>query len=381
MPLSAIDPREFRQVLGQYPTGVCVVTAMHSGNAAGMVVGSFTSVSLDPPLVAFFPHCKSRSGARLVESARFCVNILSAEQEEVCRKLASRDPDKFADISFGLSPGGSPVIDGAVAWIDCELHSIAEAGDHFFVMGLVRQLDIAAGGLPLLFFQGGYGRFAPSSIVTSETRGLLTEQLRIIDRARPDMERLAANLCAQCLATTRVGDELVFAASAGQASRGASISGVGRRLPFVPPIGFVFAAWLSPESIERWLNSSATEATRDRFRIGLATVRKRGYSVWLLNDAQRALDAKLELSTAPEATHTEDVEKLIQELEFEPAELSDENCAAIRMVTAPIFDGSGNVALALSISGFPKPFGRGGIRDYTTRLLKSAAHVTSLLGG
>src|SRR5690606_35614893 len=89
-PGSAPDPSQFRRVLGQYPTGVCVITALQpDGQPTGMVIGSFTSVSLDPPLVAFYPDQKAGAWARLQDSARFCVNILSADQEGICRKLAS----------------------------------------------------------------------------------------------------------------------------------------------------------------------------------------------------------------------------------------------------------------------------------------------------
>lgn len=156
----SIDPHKFRQVLGHYPTGVCVITATGpDGHPVGMVVGSFTSVSLDPPLVGFFPDRGSSSWPKVAAAGRFCVNVLSAEQESICRTLASKDADKFATIEHGPSALGSPILAGAVAWIDCELYSVNEAGDHFAVLGLVTHIDIADGGLPLLFCQGGYGRF------------------------------------------------------------------------------------------------------------------------------------------------------------------------------------------------------------------------------
>lgn len=159
----SIDPHKYRQVLGQYPTGVCVVTATGAdGSPAGMVVGSFTSVSLEPPLIGFFPDRGSSSWPKVAAAGKFCVNILAADQESVCRTLASKDPDKFAAIDHQPSPLGSPMIAGAVAWIDCEIYSINDAGDHFAVLGLVRELEVATQGLPLLFFQGGYGAFAPA---------------------------------------------------------------------------------------------------------------------------------------------------------------------------------------------------------------------------
>ena len=191
----SIDPLAFRQVLGQYPTGVCAICALQSDGAPiGMVVGSFTSVSLSPPLVAFLPDRNSSSWAKLSDAPKFCVNILSAEQEQLCRKLTSSVPDKFADLPYRLSPLGSPILDGVVAWIDCETYSVVEAGDHFVVQGIVRRSEIANGGLPLLFFQGGYGRFTPSSIMSVNVNELLADQLRIIELARPEMESIAADI-------------------------------------------------------------------------------------------------------------------------------------------------------------------------------------------
>ena len=158
----AIDRETFRRVLGHYPTGVCVVTAIEpDGAPAGMVVGSFTSVSLDPPLVAFFPDKSSFSWPRIERAGCFCVNVLASDQQDLCRRFAAKGDDKFADISFGLSSNGSPVLENVVAWIDCVLDAVHEAGDHFIVLGQVRELDIARAEEPLLFFRGKYGNFAP----------------------------------------------------------------------------------------------------------------------------------------------------------------------------------------------------------------------------
>ncbi|GAA0951296.1 flavin reductase family protein [Actinocorallia libanotica] len=157
-----VESSRFRQVLGRYPTGVVVVTALdETGTAIGMVVGSFTSVSLDPPLVAFLPDKGSSSWRALRASGdRFCVNVLSADQEDVCRAVATRKTDKFHDIGWRPSPAGNPVIDGAAAWIDCVTEQVHDAGDHHIVVGRVLVLD-AGDGDPLLFYRGGYGSFAP----------------------------------------------------------------------------------------------------------------------------------------------------------------------------------------------------------------------------
>lgn len=159
---NAIEGQFFRQILGHYPTGVCVVTAVEpDGTSAGMVVGSFTSVSLHPPLVAFFPDKKSTSWPRIERAGRFCVNILADNQEEICRIFSRPSENRFADIAHRLSDGGSPILDGALAWIDCTLHAVHEAGDHYIVLGEVQALNTERDGRPLLFFKGKYGQFAP----------------------------------------------------------------------------------------------------------------------------------------------------------------------------------------------------------------------------
>jgi flavin reductase (DIM6/NTAB) family NADH-FMN oxidoreductase RutF len=160
-PASDIDGATFRRVLGHYPTGVCVVTAIAADGApVGLAIGSFTSVSLDPPLVAFFPDRRSSSWPRIQAAGKFCANVLASDQEAVCRRFASKSADKFADISHRVSANGSPILDGVVAWIDCDLHAVHEAGDHDIALGRVKELEVESEAGPLLFFQGGYGEFA-----------------------------------------------------------------------------------------------------------------------------------------------------------------------------------------------------------------------------
>ncbi|ORA82870.1 flavin reductase family protein [Mycobacterium malmoense] len=169
------DSTWFRQVLGQYPTGVCAVTATQAdGSRTGFVVGSFTSVSLDPPLVAFFPAKSSTSWPKIERVGRFCINVLSESQAHLCRRFAAKAEDKFAGMETRPAGSGSPILDGVVAWIDCDLYSVQEAGDHYVVIARVRELDVESPSLPLLFVQGAYGRFVPFSLVASDRRGALT---------------------------------------------------------------------------------------------------------------------------------------------------------------------------------------------------------------
>lgn len=161
-----IDSATFRHVLGHYPTGVVVITAYEADETpVSMVVGSFTSVSLDPPLVAFFPACSSTSWPRIAQVGKFCANILAADQEDVCRRLSSRSEEKFTGVPLRRSPGGLPLLEGAVAWIDCDVDTVHPAGDHFIVVGRVRALDVERPHTPLLFFKGSYGTIQSAALV------------------------------------------------------------------------------------------------------------------------------------------------------------------------------------------------------------------------
>lgn len=159
-----IDPGHFRSVLGAYPTGVCVITGCsEDGVAAGLVVGSFTSVSLDPPLVAFFPDRKSSSWPQVRACGHFCVNVLAEDQVELCRQFASRGGDKFEGVSHRISALGMPLLDGVVAHIECTLEDEIDAGDHTIALGRVRSLAVERAIGPLLFCKGAYGRFDAAS--------------------------------------------------------------------------------------------------------------------------------------------------------------------------------------------------------------------------
>jgi len=155
----AIDSARFRQVLGHFPTGVTVITAATPGGPAGLAVGSFFSVSLDPPLVAFCAGKTSTSYPKIAEAGHFVVNVLADDQEDVSRVFASKGTDKFAGIGYHRATNtGAPVIDGVLAWLGCDIHDVHEAGDHWIVLGLVHEMEIAHEGTPLVFFRGGYSR-------------------------------------------------------------------------------------------------------------------------------------------------------------------------------------------------------------------------------
>ena len=159
-----IEAEQFRQVLGYYPTGVCVITAMTGvggeDGPTGMVVGSFTSVSLDPPLVGFLPDKGSSTWPLIAAAGHFAVNILASDQSALCRQLAAKGADKFAGVDYALSPHGLPIFANVLAAIECQIHAVSDAGDHWFVLGRVLGLEAKRDADPMLFFKGKYGGFA-----------------------------------------------------------------------------------------------------------------------------------------------------------------------------------------------------------------------------
>jgi 3-hydroxy-9,10-secoandrosta-1,3,5(10)-triene-9,17-dione monooxygenase reductase component len=156
------DSARFRQVLGHFCTGVTIVTAAPDGSAVGFTAQAFTSLSIEPPLVAMCPGVESRSWPRIREAGAFCANILAHDQEALCRRFATRGVDKFQGVGWTSSHvTASPVLDGVLAWVDTRIVACHPAGDHVIVVSEVVDLGVERETLPLLFYRGGYGRFEP----------------------------------------------------------------------------------------------------------------------------------------------------------------------------------------------------------------------------
>ncbi|WP_030326361.1 flavin reductase family protein [Streptomyces sp. NRRL B-3229] len=160
-----IDGRRFRDVLGHFPTSVVAITTTDAEACPqGLIVGTFASVSLDPPLVSFLVNHSSSTLRSIRDAGRFCANALAGNQERLSRKMATGG-DRFEGVGWTASPLGNPVLDGIVAWVDCTVENTVEIGDHFLVVGRVRDLRIESMRTPLLFFRGGYGDYLSSSML------------------------------------------------------------------------------------------------------------------------------------------------------------------------------------------------------------------------
>jgi 3-hydroxy-9,10-secoandrosta-1,3,5(10)-triene-9,17-dione monooxygenase reductase component len=152
------DDRRFRDVFGHFATGVTVVTAMDGSEPVGLAANSFTSLSLDPPLVLFCVARSSTTWPRIERARTFAVNILGEDHEAVSRLFAERGADRFAATPWHSGVSGSPVLDDAIAYIDCSFEAEHPGGDHRIVVGRVVDVDMREGARPLIFYKGSYSR-------------------------------------------------------------------------------------------------------------------------------------------------------------------------------------------------------------------------------
>lgn len=150
-----IDQSLFRQVMGRFASGVTVVTTATGTRLAGLTVSSFASLSLEPPLVLICIDRQAGSHAAIAEAGQFAVNILSEGQEYLSRRFASDEPNKFTAGTYQLSPRGLPLINGALAQIECTLHSALPGGDHTIYVGVVVAAQ-CTNQRPLLYYRSGY---------------------------------------------------------------------------------------------------------------------------------------------------------------------------------------------------------------------------------
>jgi 3-hydroxy-9,10-secoandrosta-1,3,5(10)-triene-9,17-dione monooxygenase reductase component len=148
----------YRDVLARLPTGVTVITARTDEGPVGVSCNSFTSVSLEPPLVGFFVGRTSDTWPHIRRARSFAANVLGSGQADLCRVFAEKGADRFAEVDWSEGKRGAPRIHGAIAWIECELAEVRETGDHWFALGAVHHLESAGEPDALVFFGGDFHR-------------------------------------------------------------------------------------------------------------------------------------------------------------------------------------------------------------------------------
>lgn len=157
-----LDTPEFRRILGHWASGVAIVTTRTpDGRVCGLTANAFSSLSLDPLLVLVCIEKNADTYECIRQARTFAVNILNAECERLARRFAAWEVDrKFEGLAHHEEQTGAPILDDALAWVDCRVHGEYDGGDHTIFVGAVLAGD-AKEGTPLLYYRGGYGRLTP----------------------------------------------------------------------------------------------------------------------------------------------------------------------------------------------------------------------------
>ena len=153
----ALDPRSFRDALGRFTTGVAFVTAAPDGKPTGLIVNSFTSVSLEPALISFCPSRSSLTWTRMRHAGRFAVNVLGRRHERFAARATPAGADRFAGLDWQPGRGGVPLLADALASFECQIVAEHPTGDHWIVVARVHEVRISPSKNPLVFFAGAFG--------------------------------------------------------------------------------------------------------------------------------------------------------------------------------------------------------------------------------
>lgn len=156
---SGHDPRTLRDALGCFATGVTVVTCVNAdGQPAGLTVNSFTSVSLDPPLLLVCLYKQAASAPALVEASHFAINVLQAGQQPASIRFSTRHEDRFGVTPWSCGEAGAPILKDSLGVFECEQFALYDGGDHHILVGQVIKASFDAAVDPLLYFRGSYRR-------------------------------------------------------------------------------------------------------------------------------------------------------------------------------------------------------------------------------
>ncbi|HEX4472407.1 MAG TPA: flavin reductase family protein [Nocardioides sp.] len=166
-----IDPHTLRAAYGAFPSGVVAVAAQVRGHLSGIAASSFTSVSLDPPLVSFSVASTSNTWPTLREAAHLGISVLADHHDVVCRQLAGPADDRFAGLPFRSTGEGAVLLDEAVATFDCTIHQEIEAGDHLIVVLALHRVADGGGSSPLVFHRSGFKKLSVDDLDQTKLDG------------------------------------------------------------------------------------------------------------------------------------------------------------------------------------------------------------------
>lgn len=151
-----MDTREFRNTMGNFASGVTIITTKDEEKFVGLTVNAFSSLSLDPAQILFCIDKSSTSLPAIQKGKAFVVNMLQEQQESVCRNFAKKGGDKFADVDYSISEEGIPILKDNLVTVHCSVHEIYEGGDHFIIVGDVSDFSYDQTKNPLIFYRGKF---------------------------------------------------------------------------------------------------------------------------------------------------------------------------------------------------------------------------------
>lgn len=384
-----IDAQLFREVLGHYPTGVVVVTGRDpAGDVLAMVVGTFSSVSLEPALVSFMPMKTSRTFEAMQQCESLCINIVGGEQEDVVMTIARRWENKLDGLDWRESPSGDPILADSVAWVDTRLWSTVDAGDHWIVLCEVVDMAVTNPVSPLIFFQGGYGSFVCTSLMARMDHEILPA-IHAAHGARPQVEALATSIGCEVSVLTAVScDEMAVALSA----TGEDIDrehGLARRVPMVPPIGDSYVFDQSTDIQESWIGKlrNADDTVKQIHRERLAFMRRHGFAMSFLppegdaaygemRDATRRYESG-RLTPADERSIRESIANCA--VDYRVRDLDDDEVYDIGSLVLPIRDPNGGYTMTLRLAQLPQHATGSSVHEWIrqARLVVSALENTT----
>lgn len=369
----------WRVVLGQYPTGVTIVTSVNeSGDPVGMVVGTFTSVSMSPPLVGFLPTVKSTTFPHIRRTGWFRASVLGAGHEDLCRKFfSSSGGERFSSGDWDFDEKGIPVLRDAVAWFDATITDVYPAGDHVFVLGAVESLGTggSGNGLPLIFLRGGYGSFTTPRLEFDVNR--LGSQLREAVGLSDAVQELAQRLDVECVLASLTGDSVVVLNAANLRS-----PQLGMSFPFAAPMAPGFCAWSTDDRRSLWLENTRHllgEVDEPLISEMIETVRQNGYAVSFGQVMSDHFDAVVGAPDVGRDTFVSLWDSLAEE--YRRLRNSARPERDVTVIQAPVFGSGATTEFELVVSGFGPGTSAERYRRILTETLACSSELTRVIGG